>query len=204
MSASSSVLHKCRDYREHGSTSIFFVGVVFSMIVVALVLALFLGDAVADRRDANTASDSAALAGASYCADRIEANYNNALATHDGPSFWTHFGRPVNDYCRGALSEASSYAKKNDATLTDFRPLIGGRYRATVRMNDSVENSSWKLTSKATAQIVMSKGSCVKAGLLGLRAEGRCLTSPADRGGKTDRPPLIERKASISVKLVDS
>lgn len=197
-------LGKYHSSREHGSTSIVFVGMIFFMIVVTLVLALFLGDAVADRRNANTASDSAALAGAGYCADKIEVNYKSALAAPDGPSFWMHFGRPIYDYCRGASSEALSYARKNNATLTDFKPLPRTRYRATVRMNDSVEDSSWKLTSKATAQITMRKGTCVKAGLLGLRADGRCLTSPADLGGKTDRPVLIDHEAVVSVKLVES
>ena len=189
---------------ERGATSIMFVGIIFFLIVVALVLALFLGDAVADRRNGNTASDSAALAGAGYCADKIEANYKEALVAPDGPTFWAHFGRPVSQYCGGAAVEASSYANRNGATLTSYVPLSGLRYRATVRMKDPVEDSSWKLTSKATAQISMSRGTCVKHGLLGVAAEGRCLTSPAARGGNTNRPVINDYKAVVKVKLVDT
>lgn len=46
------------------------------LLTIGLVIILPLGDSIADRHSANRAADSAALVGAGYCADQLEAVYS--------------------------------------------------------------------------------------------------------------------------------
>lgn len=146
-----------------------------------------LGDAIADRRNSNTASDSAALAAAGYCADKLEDAYGKAIRASDGKGFWEQFGKPVSFYCEGASQEAARYARDNGATLTALVAQAPLRYSVSVEMNDEVGDTGLHSPSKASAELSLTKGLCLKNNRIGVRAEGRCMTSPDDRQDKENR-----------------
>lgn len=169
---------------DEGSVNVLLVGVLVVLITVGLVIMIPLGDAIADRRNSNTASDSAALAAAGYCADKLEDAYGKAIRASDGKGFWKQFGKPVSFYCEGASQEAARYAQDNGATLTSFTAQSPLRYRASVEMNDEVGDTGLHSPSKASAELTLTKGLCLKSNRVGVRAEGHCMTSPDDRQDK--------------------
>ncbi|CED90378.1 pilus assembly protein TadG-related protein [Actinomyces succiniciruminis] len=170
---------RCRLRRnECGAINVFLVGALAVMLAVGMIIIIPLGDAIADRRNANTASDAAALAAAGYCADRIEATYEDALLATDAETFWSYFGKPVFSYCSGASTQASQYASSNDATLTSYNQLSGLRFQASVRMDDEIAETGLQSTSTATAEMNFEQGVCVSGGLLGVSFDGACYTRP--------------------------
>ena len=171
---------------DEGSVNVLLVGVLVVLITVGLVIMIPLGDAIADRRNSNTASDSAALAAAGYCADKLEDAYGKAIRASDGKGFWEQFGKPVSFYCEGASQEAARYAQDNGATLTALVAQAPLRYSVSVEMNDEVGDTGLHSPSKASAELSLTKGLCLKNNRIGVRAEGRCMTSPDDRQDKEE------------------
>ncbi|SDN10261.1 hypothetical protein SAMN04487766_11366 [Actinomyces ruminicola] len=163
---------------ERGAINIFLIGVLTALLTIGMIIIIPLGDAIADRRNANTASDAAALAAAGYCADRIEAAYEDALEATDAETFWGYFGKPVFSYCSGASTQASKYASSNDATLTSYSQLSGLRFQVSVRMDDEIAETGLQSTSTATAKMTFEQGACVSRGLLGVSVNGSCYTAP--------------------------
>ncbi len=184
MSLSSKALHYVSQLRARlrgddcGAINIFLVGVLTALLTIGMIIIIPLGDAIADRRNANTASDAAALAAAGYCADRIEDAYADAVRAEDAESFWSYFGRPVFSYCSGASSQARQYARSNDAKLTAYSQLSRLRFQVSVRMEDEIADTGLQSKSTATAQMTLERGVCVSGGLLGVSVDGACYTSP--------------------------
>ena len=54
-------------------------------------------------------------------------------------------------------------------------------------MNDEVGDTGLHSPSKASAELSLTKGLCLKNNRIGVRAEGRCMTSPDDRQDKENR-----------------
>ena len=200
---------------ERGSIAVYSVGIIIFIVVLSLVLMFPLGDAIADRRNANTAADSAALAGAGACADRIESVYRKARSLPDMKSFWAQFGKPVSSYCQGVSREAYEYAKNNNATLVSFKTTGSLRYRAAVRLDTYIAGTDQRSSSVATAQLTLSKGVCVKNGSLGVKVSGHCMLSSDDfHAQQTDghndkpnpksevKPKDLEAEAMVEVRLV--
>ncbi|SDN29714.1 hypothetical protein SAMN05216355_101625 [Actinomyces ruminicola] len=163
---------------ERGAVNIFLVSVLVALLTVGMIIIIPLGDAIADRRNANTASDAAALAAAGYCADRLEDVYEDALEATDAETFWSYFGKPVFSYCSGASTQATRYASSNDATLTSYSQLSGLRFQVSVRMDDEIAETGLQSTSTATAKMTFEQGVCVSRGLLGVSVNGSCYTAP--------------------------
>ena len=160
-------------------------GMIVLLLAVGMVVIITLGDAVADRRSANSAADAAALAAADYCADRLEDAYQAAVRAPDDEGFWSQFGKPVSSYCSGASEQAQAYARSNGATLTDFTRLSGNRFRASVTNDGQVAGTDLHNGSTATAQLTFTSGVCVRNGLLGVEdGLGTCRTSPGNGGGR--------------------
>lgn len=200
---------------ERGAINIFLIGVLTVLLTVGMIIIIPLGDAIADRRNANTASDAAALAAAGYCADRIEATYEDALVATDADMFWSYFGKPVFSYCSGASTQASQYASSNDATLTAYNQLSGLRFQASVRMGDEIAETGLRSTSTATAQMTLEQGVCVSGGLLGVSVDGACYTrpgvgfgldpsTPTDAADSEDDEDSDEDSFDLTDGLVDS
>ena len=186
-----------------------FVCVIVVILAIGLVIIFPVGDSIADRRNANTAADSAALAGAGYCADKLEAAYERA----NGKLFWNEFGKPVASYCRGMVWEASRYASKNNASLTSFSVLNRSRFQASVKLADNIADTDLKSNSKAIAEVVPSKGVCIKNNKLGVQLGSWCQTTPTDVMGATPaelgrvvpnppKPPILAPEAVVDSRLV--
>lgn len=198
---------------ERGAISLFFVCVILVLLVIGLVIIFPVGDSIADRRNANTAADSAALAGAGYCADKLETTYERARNAPDGKLFWSEFGKPIASYCQGMAWEASRYAKKNDASLTSFSVLNKSRFQASVKLSDKIADTDLKSNSKAIAEVVPSKGVCIKNDKLGVQLGSWCQTTPTDVMGATPaelgkivpnppKPPILAPEAVVDSRLV--
>lgn len=198
---------------ERGAISLFFVCVILVLLVIGLVIIFPVGDSIADRRNANTAADSAALAGAGYCADKLETTYERARNAPDGKLFWSEFGKPIASYCQGMAWEASRYAKKNDASLTSFSVLNKSRFQASVKLSDKIADTDLKSNSKAIAELVPSKGVCIKNDKLGVQLGSWCQTTPTDVMGATPaelgkivpnppKPPILAPEAVVDSRLV--
>lgn len=200
---------------ERGSIAVYSVGIIIFLVALSLVLIVPLGDSIADRRNANTAADSAALAGAGACADRIESVYRKARSLPDKKSFWAQFGKPVSSYCQGVSREAHDYARSNNATLVSFTTTGSLRFRAAVRLDTYIAGIDQRLSSVATAQLTFSKGVCVKNGSLGVKVNGYCMLSSDDfHTQKTERQndkpnrkievkaTELEQEATVEVRLV--
>lgn len=170
---------------EDGAMNALLCGMIVLLLAVGMVVIITLGDAVADRRSANSAADAAALAAADYCADRLEDAYRAAVEAPDDESFWAQFGKPVSSYCSGAFEQARAYARSNGATLTDFTRLSGNRFRASVTNDGQVAGTDLHNGSTATARLTFTSGVCVRNGLLGVEdGLGTCRTSPGNGGGR--------------------
>ena len=198
---------------ERGAISLFFVCVILVLLVIGLVIIFPVGDSIANRRNANTAADSAALAGAGYCADKLETTYERARNAPDGKLFWSEFGKPIASYCQGMAWEASRYAKKNDASLTSFSVLNKSRFQASVKLSDKIADTDLKSNSKAIAELVPSKGVCIKNDKLGVQLGSWCQTTPTDVMGATPaelgkivpnppKPPILAPEAVVDSRLV--
>ncbi len=198
---------------EQGAISMLFVCVIVVILAIGLVIIFPVGDSIADRRNANTAADSAALAGAGYCADKLEAAYERAKYAPNGKLFWNEFGKPVASYCRGMVWEASRYASKNNASLTSFSVLNRSRFQASVKLADNIADTDLKSNSKAIAEVVPSKGVCIKNNKLGVQLGSWCQTTPTDVMGATPaelgkvvpnppKPPILAPEAVVDSRLV--
>lgn len=198
---------------EEGAISMLFVCVIVVILAIGLVIIFPVGDSIADRRNANTAADSAALAGAGYCADKLEATYERAKYASNGKLFWNEFGKPVGSYCRGMVREASRYAKKNNASLTSFSVLNRSRFQASVTLADKIADTDLKSNSKAIAEVVPSKGVCIKNDKLGVQLGSWCQTTPTDIMGATPaelgkvvpnppKPRILAPEAVVDTRLV--
>lgn len=192
---------------EQGGTALFLIGAMIGLLAIGFTAVVVLGDAVSDRRQANTSSDSAALAGASYCADQLVRVYETAVSSSNGYMFWAPFGMPVAGYCSGLSLQAASYASKNGSHLTSFRPnYITLTFRATVRETTGVEDTKAHQTSGATATLKPTEGFCVSGGMLGIDAEGWCQTFPTKFNPETGEPlpPVVySSTASADTRLTD-
>lgn len=190
---------------ETGSAGVFVIGAMTVLLAIGFTGALVLGDAVADRRQANTAADASALAAASYCEERLVKAYTQAVAAPDGWEFWGKLGLPVSTYCSGMVSEASAYARANNADLTGFQPDFARlRFTSTVRELSGVEGTSAHHGSSSTATIVPRRGLCVHAGLVGVRTPGGCETHPTlfnPETGEPLRPPAYQHTARALTRL---
>ena len=196
---------------EGGAMNALLCGMIVLLLAVGMVVIIILGDAVADRRSANSAADAAALAAADYCADRLEDTYRAAVEAPDDESFWAQFGKPVSSYCSGAFEQARAYARSNGATLTDFTRLSGNRFRASVTNDGQVAGTDLHNGSTATARLTFTSGVCVRNGLLGVEdGRGTCRTSPGggrgrgSNGGATApaRPSRYPATAVVDTELV--
>ncbi|MBE6482325.1 MAG: hypothetical protein E7Z94_08155 [Actinomyces ruminicola] len=199
-----------------GAINIFLVGVLTVLLTIGMIVIIPLGDAIADRRNANTASDAAALAAAGYCADRIEDAYEDALESTDAETFWGYFGKPIFSYCSGASTQATRYASSNDATLTSYSQLSGLRFQVSVRMDDEIAETRLQSTSTATAKMTLEQGVCVSRGLLGVSVNGSCYTAPGlgfgqdtttekeKNAGKKDEKDAEEETFDLTDGLPDS
>lgn len=192
---------------EHGAVNVVLVGALVIVMTVAVAVIVPIGHSIAERRSATTAADAAALAGADYCADRLEDAYADAVSASDGWQFWAQFGKPVSFYCSGASLEAQQFASANDADLTGFHMLSGLRFRADASRRTQVEQVGVHMSSRATARMEMRTGACVSGGLLGVRSGLSCETVPTMFNPETGEPlrPLIYSPfARIDTELVVS
>lgn len=173
---------------ERGAINVVLVGALVVIVTIAYAVMVPLGHAFAERRSATTAADAAALAGADYCADRLEEVYAAAMRSTDDKEFWSHFGKPVSFYCGDAAAEAQHMASANSASLTSFRMTSGLRFRASVTRHEEVAEVGGHLSSRATAKMDMRTGACVSGGLFGIRISGTCRTSPPTDSPRTAEP----------------
>ena len=155
---------------------------IIGLLSIGLVGMLILGDAVAERRSANTAADAAALAAADYCADSLEEAYRRAVRAPDAEGFWAEFGHPVSHYCTagGVTQAVNRYASPNGATVTGIDILSGFRFRVEARRNDTVNETELHNSSIATARMDFVSGVCVRNGLVGVKDGSVCRTEPEE------------------------
>lgn len=187
--------------------NVFLVGAIIVICVIAVSAIFLLGDANADRRNADTAADAAALAAADSCADALEQAYSTAMKAKDGWEFWAVFGKPVSFYCTGSSSAASRYAKENDATIKGYAVLVSNKFRVSVRMDDTVEKTDIRATATSVAQMNFRSGACVSGGMLGIKDGGVCQTVPTKFNpgtGEPLRPVVYSPTARISTRLTNS
>lgn len=191
---------------DRGGTAVFLLGGMIVLLVLGTTAMFVLGDAVADRRRANAAADSASLAAASYCGDRLVEAYQQGVSGADGWSFWAPFGKPVSMYCAGSALEAANYASQNGSVLTSMTPnFVALRFKAGVRENTGVDRTTAHETSVVAAKLTPKQGLCVSGGLLGIQAEGRCQLFPTKFKPKTNEPlrPIgYSPIARVSTRLV--
>ncbi|QPL05019.1 MULTISPECIES: pilus assembly protein TadG-related protein [Actinomyces] len=192
---------------ERGAINVVLIGVLVVILTLGAAIIVPIGHTLAERRSATTAADAAALAGADYCADRLEDAYSAAMRSTDDKEFWAHFGKPVSFYCGNATTEAQHMALANNASLTSFRMTIGLRFQASITRHEEVTEVGGHLSSRATAKMDMRTGACVSGGLFGIRISGTCRTSPptvSPGSGWPLEPGTYSPVARIDTELVVS
>lgn len=140
-----------RDERGQIATPIVIMASTF-LIALALLGVAALGHGTDEKSQAQSAADAAALAGAGALADELPAilgmlHSKGGLAGLVG--------------CGLGQSQASTYASKNDASLTSYCfNLAHNRVEASVQMNDPVSDDVGPAVADAVASTGFDAGSC--------------------------------------------
>lgn len=182
---------KKRLHQEDGAIAVYLVGTLTVVLTIGFTLFVVLGDAVADRRSANTGADASALAAADSCLDHLEDEMDAARMETTAIGFWSHFGQPVRSMCADSGSVAYYYAGQNDTTLVSERFESNSlKFYTRVRSNDSVADTDAYEYSEAVSEIELESGACTLGGLFGAMVNGHCMVIP-DATVSEELPPYV-------------
>lgn len=175
---------------EAGATSVMLVMSIVVIAAVAGALLLPWGSFLADRREASTASDAAALAAVSVWRDRLEGVHGEMRGAASEEVFWGPVGRGLGTFVPGALARARAeeMAARNNAEVIGYS-VNGARGTVTVRVRslDTVPGTSQRAEAESTARLDFRSGLCVGSGRLGVLIHGSCRT-----GAPPPPPPPVE------------
>lgn len=181
---------------ERGQMSMVLVLAVPALLVVALIIITVVGDGMVKRTETSTAADAAALA----AAEEWRTYVGQAIVAADGQDPDDAIDRLrallTTDAAlldsSGIGSRARELAAANNAKVTSLsirRAGAGIEFAVETRNLDTVNETSIRPTSRATAVVELTGGACWRGARLGLVYHGDCLGWSDLKDALTPDPP---------------
>lgn len=181
--------------RERGQTSVLLIGVVVTVVAIAIAFLVPFGSVVVDKRESSTAADAAALAAVGAWRDSLRGGGKELGASATNTELHARVGERLGTFLPESASDlAASFASRNGSELTGFWPDIRrGSVTVEVTANDMVPGTSVRAKATSTARLRFTGGLCARGGVLGVVLHDSCETaappSPTSSPGPSGGPP---------------